>query len=84
MFSVKLSLLRKVILKEKQGRVAVIPLTPAGLNNYYGCQCAVPEFASTLGYPYTIYHHYEDISSCHLFLVPVSQNVFYSSKLNLG
>lgn len=31
-------LLHKVILKEKQGRAAIISLTPARLHNYYGCQ----------------------------------------------
>lgn len=68
------SLFYRVILKEKQGRVAIIPLAPARLHNYYGCQCAVPEFALTLGYPYTI--HYWEISSCHFFLVLACPNAF--------
>lgn len=72
-FSIKLSLtdFMQTDTREKQGRVVVISLTPAGLSNYYACQCADPGFTSTLGYPYTMHHHYQDVSFWHLFLVPV-------------
>lgn len=77
-FSIKL--LCKFPLKETQGRVVVILLTPAG---WCVCRYGVPEFASALGYPYTIFIIIKLSAPATHFRQDLSK-YFYSSKLNLG